>query len=244
MHALTAAELLTVWERGGALSSPRRALLLLAAAWPETSVEALAHLPVGRRDELLLQLRAALFGPRLVAATSCASCGAELELAFLTEELLRSASPAAATATLDLSVDGHELSLRVPEAGDLVALAELPDAAAAETALLERCVLSARHGERAVPARELPEPVVAALSSRLAEADPLAELRLALQCPACTDSWGENLDVVAYLWREIEAWAARLLRDVHVLAQAYGWSEREVLDLSPARRRHYVELVS
>jgi hypothetical protein len=244
MHALTAAELLTVWERGGPLSAPRRALLLLAAACPEMTVEALARLAVGRRDELLLQLRASLFGPRLAAATTCARCGAELELAFLTDELLRTASPAQPAAALELSVEGHELSLRLPEAGDLVALADLPDAEAAEAALLERCVLSAHRGDRIVAAGELPEAVVTALASRLSEADPLAELRLALQCPACASNWGEALDVVTYFWREIEAWAARLLRDVHVLAQAYGWSEREVLELSPARRQRYLEMVS
>ena len=37
---------------------------------------------------------------------------------------------------------------------------------------------------------------------------------------------------------------ARILREVHTLAAAYGWSEAEILALSPARRRVYLELAA
>ena len=47
----------------------------------------------------------------------------------------------------------------------------------------------------------------------------------------------------AFLWAEIHAWAQQLLRDVHTLAIAYGWSETEVLALPAARRRAYLDLV-
>ena len=43
-------------------------------------------------------------------------------------------------------------------------------------------------------------------------------------------------------WLEIDAWARRTLRDVHALASAYAWSERDVLALSPTRRTLYREL--
>jgi len=35
----------------------------------------------------------------------------------------------------------------------------------------------------------------------------------------------------------------RLLVEVHALASAYGWSEQEILSLSDARRRLYLEMV-
>jgi hypothetical protein len=49
---------------------------------------------------------------------------------------------------------------------------------------------------------------------------------------------------MSFFWNEIEAWACRVLHDVHTLAGAYGWSEREVLRLSPTRRQMYLEMVS
>ncbi len=37
--------------------------------------------------------------------------------------------------------------------------------------------------------------------------------------------------------------AERLLREVHTLARAYGWSEGAILELGSARRERYLELV-
>jgi hypothetical protein len=34
------------------------------------------------------------------------------------------------------------------------------------------------------------------------------------------------------------------LREVHVLASANGWSEAEILALSPQRRQRYLEIVT
>jgi hypothetical protein len=48
---------------------------------------------------------------------------------------------------------------------------------------------------------------------------------------------------VSYLWSELEEWAHRVLVDIHTLAGAYGWSERQILALSPVRRQLYVDMV-
>ena len=116
--------------------------------------------------------------------------------------------------------------------------------ARAEAALLRRCVRSARLADVPVAADALPAPIVTAISARLAEADPLADLRLGFSCPACSHAWSDPLDIVAYLWRELDSWALRVLREVHTLAHAYGWTEDTILGLSPARRRHYLDLVA
>jgi len=243
MRALTAAELLALWENGAALSAPRRALAILGNAFPDTPAETLGHLSIGRRDDLLLQLRALAFGPHLDATTQCPHCRAPLELALSTEQL-RATAHAAAAESLSLEVADHTLRLRLPDTFDLLELDPMTDIAAAEKTLLRRCVISARCGEQVLAAEDLPQPVLIAVAACLAEADPQADLRFALTCPDCNHRWDEPFDIVAFFWREIEAWAARLLRDVHTIASAYGWSETEIVNLSPARRRIYLELVS
>jgi hypothetical protein len=50
-------------------------------------------------------------------------------------------------------------------------------------------------------------------------------------------------DMPAYFWSEIQMGARRLLQEVHALASAYGWRESEILMLSAARRRAYLEMV-
>jgi hypothetical protein len=66
---------------------------------------------------------------------------------------------------------------------------------------------------------------------------------LHLSCSACGGAWDRPLDIGQFLWDEISAEAHRLAREVHALARAYGWSEAEILGLSPRRRQLYLELV-
>jgi hypothetical protein len=59
----------------------------------------------------------------------------------------------------------------------------------------------------------------------------------------CTYSWHAAFDIATYLATEVHTWASRQLREVHDLARAYGWSEAEILAMSPTRRRAYLELL-
>jgi hypothetical protein len=77
----------------------------------------------------------------------------------------------------------------------------------------------------------------------MSSADPLADVQLALTCPACDHKWEQAFDIADFLWNEIQAWAQQTLRDVHSLALVYGWREADVLALSPTRRQMYLELV-
>ena len=73
--------------------------------------------------------------------------------------------------------------------------------------------------------------------------DPAADLRVDLTCPSCQAGWTAPLDPPAIVWAEIGWAASRLLREVHELAAAYGWSESGILTLTPARRQAYLDLV-
>jgi hypothetical protein len=81
------------------------------------------------------------------------------------------------------------------------------------------------------------------LADDMRQRDPGAEVRMALSCPICGHAWSATFDIVSYLWSEIEDWAQRLLADVCVLATACGWSERDILGLSPTRRQIYLDMV-
>ena len=53
-----------------------------------------------------------------------------------------------------------------------------------------------------------------------------------------------QLDAGAVLWDEIDARARALLGEVHLLAAAYGWTEREILALGAERRASYLSMVA
>jgi hypothetical protein len=90
----------------------------------------------------------------------------------------------------------------------------------------------------------LPDGAVSAIVTQMAHCDPRANIELALECPACRHEWLALLNVVSFFWKEIEAWSRRTLAEVHALASAYGWTEAEILALSPWRRQVYLEMLS
>src|SRR5262249_8466831 len=94
-----------------------------------------------------------------------------------------------------------------------------------------------------VDAMALPDEVVQAVIEAMAQADPQAEVQIAFECPNCRQTWSQAFDILTYLWCEIEDWAQRLLLEIHTLALAYGWSEREIPEMSARRRSLYMDMV-
>jgi len=236
----SATVLLDAWEAGAPLAPEEQALRLLQLGWPEASREELAALPLGERDARLARLRAGLFGPRLDARVDCPKCGEALEL-DLDGALLYGGE--AGNCRGELTVAGRRLRFRVPDSGDLLAVSAVADPATARDILLQRCVeVPAPADGDAAAAAQLPETVKEALELAMEEADPHANLSLAMACPACRHNWQAVLDIPGFFRLELEEWAWRLLREVQALARAYGWSERDILAMSPWRRRAYLEL--
>jgi hypothetical protein len=246
MRALTTSELLAVWEQGLALSPLQRGLSLLATACPEAPPEALAELSIGQRDARLLTLREWTFGPQLASLATCPACGERLELAFEVDDVRVEPAEMPAEA-LSLSVGGREVRFRLPNSRDLASLAGpegqggVQGPANARRRLVERCLLDG--GDEAAVDR-WPAEVLDAVEERMAEADPQADVGLALQCPECQHPWQAAFDIVSFFWHEIEAWAPRILYQVHTLASAYGWREADILNMSASRRQMYIDMVT
>src|SRR5262245_14559809 len=150
MRALSAAELLNVWERGLAQAPAARALTLLGAACPDVAPESLARLTVGDRDARLMTLRKWTFGSQLVCIATCAGCGERLELSVGADELFAK-EEAVATESFSLAVEDYELRFRLPNTLDLAALAGLNDPETGCALLLERCVSKAERKGKSVP---------------------------------------------------------------------------------------------
>ena len=241
MDVVTAADLLAVWERGRSASAGERGLLLLRLAEPQVEADALEGWSAGRRDASLLGLRERVFGPTLSIVTSCRSCGEALELevpvADITMPEGRLNRP-----PMTLSRGDYRVTFRLPSASDLALLGAADPGDAGERRLLERCIVEASDSGAARRAAELPDDLLEAVAAGMASADPQAEIELSLECPACGETFASPLDIASFLWHEIEAHVAGTLRQVALLASAFGWSEREILAMNPSRRACYMEL--
>ncbi len=240
MRLLTVASMLAMWDAAATQPTVERSLALLRAACPGQPPDMLAGLSAGQRDRHLLGLREALFGPEVVSLADCPRCGECLELSFQVGDIRAAADEP--PETLEVTADGYQVRFRLPNSIDLAALADTPGDDDPAAILLRRCVLSARYRGDECDADRLPSGIVDAITDRMAEADPQADVELSLRCQACDHGWLATFDVASFLWTEIDAWARRLLYEVHVLARTYGWNEAEILALSSRRRQLYLDM--
>lgn len=229
MRGLTAEEILRLAELADPLPPVDRAVLLAGAS----GVADVDRLPLGRRDAVLLRLRAATVGDALTGWAPCPHCAVQAEFITTCTALL-----AAEADTVDpepILVDGHLVHWRLPNSRDAAAIAGCLDPDEAADLLLRRCLVG-EPGVDGAAAR-------GAVSAQMAKADPLAELVIAMACPECGTRWESPLDVADFFLAELRARAEHLLTDVDTLARAYGWREPDILALSDARRSAYLARV-
>lgn len=216
------ATILDCWERLDGCGPLDRAVGLLGAfrAAPPDEIE---DWPVGRRDAATLAVRARLFGETIRATVPCPACATVAELAF-------AAGDVAAADAIERVVEiaGEVRPLRPVSTRDLrAALAS------------DQPRLTLARACTGGPVAEADLPLIA---QALQRADPQADIRLNLRCDACETRWCAPFDVPRFVWAELGAWARRRLAEVHRLASTYGWSERDILALSPARRDRYLAM--
>ena len=240
MRALSASQLLDVWEQGFGRAPAEQALILLAVACPDLSPDQLAGLPIGRRDTRLLTLHEWTFGTRLQGLVVCPKCAEQLELDLQPTDIHVDSQPADGLQILSLEMDGYQVQFRLPNSTDLITGEQHVDALRHH--IFERCLLSARRGKKAMDPARLPEPIVAAIVEKMAGADPQADITFSITCPACGHAWQAIFDIVSFFWREVTAWSHRILHEVHQLASAYGWREADILAMSPWRRQCYLDM--
>ncbi len=230
MRRLSQSDCLAMWESGRTLHPIDQGVLAVQTAFPETRDESVADWPLGRRNRALAELHVECFSRSLRGWTSCVQCVEKLEFELDGEALLTMGPHA----KQPVRVEGFEF--RLPTSRDLAHLATRADAPDIALLLLERC----RLGDAPL---DFSEEKVEEVGSKLALADPLAEILLDFNCPICGAAFQESLELASFLWAELDGRVRRLLLEVHTLASAYGWSESEILELSAARRDFYVETV-
>lgn len=232
MRGLDAESIILLSERGANLPPARRAVLLLAAAFPDAPDEALLRLAVGTRDRLLMRLRARMFGESLSARQRCGGCGEQFELELTAEQVGLACRPEderlPEAPVARLRFRRREFEVRAISVADMIAAEQANGIEAA------RGLLAAR------TAPEAPLEARSRVAETLEALDPAADVVIEIPCPHCGAEQEFRLEPAAFVWEELAARAPRILRDVADLARAYHWSERDILAMPASRRAFYL----
>jgi hypothetical protein len=232
-------ERLRAWENAGN-EPPLGREVALAVAFGAGESETLPAVGMGDFHRKMLECYGEQFGREAGATAHCPKCSAGSEFSVDLGKFVEAQTPAIVG---ELCVGGYQLSVRLPTVGDLLAAGAAGNVEAARKCLIGRCVVRARRGDLDIAAESLPAEIITAIESELAKADPLGRFQMHVSCPECGHSWLERLDLGAFFWSGLEDSVTRILRDVDVVARAYGWSEREILALSASRRKTYVAMI-
>lgn len=233
MRGLSASQVLDLCEAGNGQSWLSKAGALMRVALPEADDTELRSAPVAAVDRALLRLRIASFGHWVPIRADCPGCAEQLEADIDLRELL-SGAPPESPKTVILSIGDSEVECRAPTLADVEAVSSFEPVEAARS-LTRRCLIGS--------VDEFDDSFGAELAAALSAADSLAAVSLRFDCVECETVWTEGVDAVELLWGEVQKTGRRLIHEVHVLAGAYGWSEAEILALSPTRRGRYLQLV-
>jgi hypothetical protein len=211
--------LLDGWRIGGP-PHPRLDRLLRALAPGDG--DALGRDTLGMRNQRLLRLHARFGGGTLEAVATCPSCGTVDAFALPGAALLALPPPPA-----DAAAQLGALRFRVPRMDDLLGDDPRP--------LVERCCAGAA---------ALAPDAIAQAGDALDALDPVANPVFDLVCSACGTAYRAAVDIAAFVAEALDRCAARLLREIDMIAAAYGWSEAAIVALPAERRRRYVTMIA
>jgi hypothetical protein len=214
---------INLWESAAHLAPVDRAVRTLAAI-EGIDPDSAADWPIDERDRVLIHARCRTFGPGADFYVVCPSCGEALETRFDLEQLLTLPPEEAPT----LHASGAAYPLRAPTSRDVAEAARAGD----DTLLARACLIGiSDDGDQ-------PEPAL--VEASLEQAFPLLNVSVGFTCSACDTAFSRRFDAPSYLWADIERLAQTLIGEVHRLASAYGWSEREILSMGRRRRAAYL----
>lgn len=242
MRNLSSEDCLRIWEHAHAATHLGQALCILQVATPDCEYDELVTLPIGERDRRLLLTRQATFGDSIEAYDECPGCSEGIEYSFTVSELLAESDSPEVSNELQLNNFDQTIPVTPLTTQDLWAFEQEKTEDTIQLLMHSNALLTGtKDWIKTLPTDQQTQ-VLCQVEAHLESIDPLANITFESNCPECTHSWETPFDAGRFLWKEISKTAKQVLRDIHTLASRYGWSESEILKLSPTRRHLYVHL--
>jgi hypothetical protein len=232
MAALSAAQLVALWDLSSAAPAHQRLEPLVAAAEPGAPLD---EDSLGARNRRLLALHAGLAGAPPEARLRCARCRTD-NLFTVPAEAIRACAAPDADARVTVGSGRRRRRFRLPNMADLKAAASLgPDHALEHIA--GRCQVDG-------PAAPIGKRLLAHLAAKFEERDPAARIEIDLGCVECGAALRAAVDIAELVAAAVDRTVDRLFREVHAIARVYGWGEEAILALPDERRRRYLSLIA
>lgn len=232
---------LDVTESWTAASSvPAAVTAVLAASLEEIGGEAVdgttvRDLAVGDRQYLMRRLAVHLGMDRVWLSATCAHCESRYDL--LVEQSVLPSKPVDGGPWEEAVTSRGNVSVRALSGADQELIVNEPDDEAAELILLTRCT-DGHSG--AIEFSAFTDDDIARLEQAIESVSPEVTTTVTARCPEC----GESNEVLVDPYLGVTLLRTDLLEEIHTMANAYHWSEADILELPVNRRRRYLDLIA
>lgn len=244
MHPISAEQLLLIWQQVHSYSMLPKTLLLLEMITPESKKTDVGLLSIGQRDTRLLQLRKYLFGSTLHNTTICPECNTKMEWDMdLQDLIIQEVDNSEFSLEHTIEVDNFKIRFRLPNSKDILMILSKDDDKSKSNALINNCILEIKAINSNNKIKSIPKKIIRTLAEKIPELDPAADIRMNITCPSCENRWMVVFDIMSYLWWEIDNWVQKTLQEVYILASAFGWSEKDILNMDAERRHIYIGMI-
>ena len=188
-----------------------------------------ARLTASDRDRLLAAVYRLTYGDRIESTARCQRCDSPFDvLRTRRRDGGAGLSPATGRAAARRHIVCLGARFRLP---------------VGEDSRMAVCWLK-KQGPRSSNARPIVSPADRAAVDEGAEAiAPVLDLDLDTACPECGDRQVIHFDMQFYLLRALQLERPQITREIHRIANAYGWSLHDILGLRRSERRAFVDLI-
>jgi hypothetical protein len=239
-----------VYLRGFASQTPSARIItgLLArcvkrlGSAPTMSEEIARNMLVGDREYLVVRLFEQSCATAINTQLQCPGedCRAIMDVTLPLCEMKPDPKPVSrGYHELNLRSDpSRTITFRLPTGADQEALSSIEDEARAAAVLLARCTGLDQDELDRLGAAACEE-----IEAAMEQLAPEADIEIEANCPECGRLFSGRASWPLHCLADVASQAARVEQDVHVLAWHYHWSEADILFLTRAKRRRYIDLI-
>ncbi len=195
------------------------------------------------RDRLSAALYRDIYGDRIDATLRCRSCESifdiDFQLASLQKSLYREQPEASADETYQ-TPQGYVF--RLPTSEDEIETSGAPQSDA-YACLLEKILVDPCYQDLLSGSEARRREVVDAVESQLTRIAPIVDLEMNARCPECSTEQKVHFDLQRFFLERLLQDRRWLMHEIHMIANAYGWSLDNILSLSRRERKELANLI-
>lgn len=195
------------------------------------------------RDRLAAALYRDIYGDRIDATLRCRACESNFDIDFQLESLQKFLYQEQAEANSDgVYQTPQGYVFRLPTSDDEIEISGIPQSEA-YAKLLEKILIDPTYqsllAEPAIYRRE----VIGAVDDSLTRIAPIIDLEVAARCPECAIDQAVHFNLQCFFLERLLLDHRWLMHEIHMIANAYGWSLDSILTLDRKDRKELTNLI-